>query len=67
MLDLRVHGEGRNAHPLQLPNGSRIVALPGEGAEYPRIFGDAYGSGERINRGELLRQPAADECHSNLL
>ena len=30
MLDLRVRGDGKNAHSLQFPNGSRIVALPGK-------------------------------------
>ena len=30
MLDVRVRGDGKNAHSLQFPNGSRIVALPGK-------------------------------------
>ena len=57
MLEIRTKGDGDNEMSLELPNGSRIVGLPGNGGDDPGLLGGIAAAGGRGGAGERRGVP----------
>ena len=63
-LGEKTRGDGRNAVSLLLPNGSRIVGIPGKESDGARVLESEPDVGRRsgAGAGRVVQERAADDC-----